>query len=153
MAPQSRTERTTREKRPERPQRIPVGGFRDKLTVHFKDSEHREKYYARWVKDDHENGGNIIRYIQGGYEFIPSDEVTVGQTHVFKSENVGTIVRQPADKEGNYLYLMRLPMEYHKQDLAEKARVVDSTEEALRTPDSLSEDMEAVYGSIKLSRD
>lgn len=153
MVEEKRTERSTREKRASKPDRIPVGGFRDKLTVRFNDPEHREKYYARWVLDTNEQGAAIVKYFQAGYEFIPSNEVTVGQTHVFKSEDVGTIVRQPADKEGRYLYLMRLPIEFFEEDQKNKARIVDESEESLYNPESLRQDADAVYGKIKIQRD
>lgn len=150
MPATKRTERTTRETRSARPDRIPVGGYRDKLTVRFKDEHHGKKFASRWCLDSSHQGGSIVRYLDAGYEFVPYDEVQVGQTYVFNSDDVGSIVRVPADKEGNYLYLMRLPIEYYNDDLAAKNRQINESERALAAPDQLREDADSVYGKIKI---
>lgn len=140
--------RTVREPKPER---VPVGGFRDKLTVRFKNPEDEKRFYHRWVLDTHENGGRIYQFMNAGYEFVKSSEVIVGQESVFDSEDVGSLVRRPAGGDGKYLYLMRLPIEFREEDEAAKAAVVDATERSVLDPESLSEDKEGVYGKITIS--
>lgn len=146
-------EKHVRETRTERPKRTPVGGYRDKLTVHYKDEKHREKFADRWVLDTHENGPRILAFKDALWEFVPAEEATIGVSHVLETEGVGSIIRRPAGGNGQYLYLMRLPREYYDEDQAEKQKYVDATEEDLTRPDSLSQDIDegGVYGSIKIS--
>lgn len=148
MATTQRTERTKRETRVKPTARIPVGGYRDKLTVRFNDTEHEQKYQHRWVLDTTEQGPRIVQFKEAGYEFVPASEVSVGQTHVYDSTDSGSIVRRPADGIGQHLYLMRQPMEFYLEDQEAKQKAVDDTEEGLKGHQGL----EGAYGEVKLSR-
>ena len=116
-----RTGRPSTEARLERPERVPVGGHRDKLTVQGQDAN----MAYRWVLDMDATGGNILKYMQGGWEFTPADQVVVGQTYVFSSEDYGAIVRKPANKQGDFYYLMNIPKELFDQDKAAKQEIVN----------------------------
>ena len=141
--------RTSRESRTERPERVPVGGFRDKLTVQKKDPN---KNY-RWVVDTDHTGTRILQFIQGGYEFTPAESVVVGQTYVFSAEQTGDIIRVPANKQGDYLYLMEIPKDIYDNDAKAKQQLVNQTEEALYNPEHLQQDIRdgGLYGGIKIS--
>jgi len=107
-----------------RPERIPVSGQRDILTVRGKDPA----YVYRWVKDEHENGQRMLKFKDAGYEFvINGDSVSVGQNHVYKSENVGSLIRVPAG-QGEFLYLMKQLKEFYEEDQAVKQSEILDTE-------------------------
>lgn len=122
-----------------RPERVPVSGNRDILTVRGKNPE----YHYRWVKDTDEDGQRILKFRNAGYEFCGSDEgLQVGQNMVFKSENVGSIVRKPAGS-GEYFYLMRIYKEWYEEDQAAKQREIDAMDAQIkrpRNPDNAGDD-------------
>ncbi len=125
------------------PDRVPIGGLTDALAVEGKSPD----FYYRWVKDDAEDGQNILKHTRAGYFFAQADEgLLIGDYSVYKTENVGSIIRVPAGK-GEFLYLMRQPMKFRKEDLKAKARRVDGTEEAMTAPA-----LDGGYGEIKPSR-
>jgi len=130
---------------PKMPHRVPLSGLRDRLEVMGKDPD---KYY-RWVKDRHENGEEINRYKRAGYSFVNSDDVTVGEDRVFKSESFGSIVMLH-EKEGGHLYLMCQPMEYRLEDIALGQQTVDETEESVFNPqiDPLDSGKRGQYGKV-----
>lgn len=106
--------------------RVPLTGFRDKLSVHGKNPN----FYYYWVADTSEGGSEIQRFKLAGYDFVQSNEVTVGDVYVFKTENVGTIVRAPSG-DGRFLYLMKQPMEWHLEDQSDYYDEIDAREEGL----------------------
>jgi hypothetical protein len=111
-----------------RPKRTPVSGNRDILTVLGKDPE----YEYRWIADYSEDGQRIWRFMQAGYTFVSANTVEVGQSHVYQSENVGSIVRRPAGKTGDFLYLMKIPKEFYNEDQAAKQAEIDSVERSMQ---------------------
>lgn len=129
-----------------RPERVPVGGFRDKLTVQGRDPN----FVYRWVLDMDATGSRVLNFLQGGYEFVKGDEVIIGETYVFASPDYGSIIRRPGNKQGDYLYLMKIRKEYYEEDAKAKQDLVNQTEDALYSPDSLRGDREGVYGDIKI---
>jgi hypothetical protein len=128
-----------------RSERVPLSGMRDILSVKGKDP----KYYYYWVADDSEGGGEIMRFKQAGFDFVQAGEVVVGDTYVFKTENVGTIIRTPS-RDGRFLYLMKQPMEWHIEDQEEYYADIDDRERSLR--DVASQGVEGGYGKVKISR-
>ncbi len=116
-----------------RPERIPVSGQRDVLTVRGKDPA----YAYRWVIDKDERGQRIMKFRDAGYEFVDiSDGVSVGQNHVYTSENVGTLIRIPDGQEGDFLYLMKQRKEFYEEDQAAKQEQILDTERQLTRTES-----------------
>lgn len=122
-----------------REQRIPLTGFRDKLSVFGKDPN----YYYYWTADTSEGGMEIQRYKAAGFDFVQSNEVTIGDVYVYKTENVGTIVRAPSG-DGRYLFLMKQPMEWHLEDQRNYYADIDDKEDALRDPNQ--QGVDGAYG-------
>lgn len=142
--------RPRKESAADRHERVPVGGFRDKLTVQGTDPN----FYYRWVLDIDATGSRILEHMQAGYVFASPDEgIKIGQTYVFSTPDYGDVLRRPANKQGDFLYLMKLPMEYRKEDLAAKAEQANQLEKALKKPSQLEKDMAdgGVYGDIKIT--
>jgi len=129
-----------------RPPRVPVSGNRDILTVTGKDPD----YVYRWVIDSDERGQRILKFLGAWYEFVRSDDGNhvVGQDAVYKSENVGSIIRVPAGS-GKYQYLMRIRKEYYDADQKSKQDEIRDREKAITRTDSDN----GQYGKIELSRD
>ena len=108
--------------------RVPVAGFRDVLTVEGKDPE----YHYRFVLDQDEKGQRIFQHQRAGYTFCTPDEgLTIGQSAVYKSDGVGSIIRVP-NEDGRWLYLMKMPKDWHEEDVAKASEQVDATEESLQ---------------------
>lgn len=139
----SRVNRTTRAAN--RPKRVPMGAHRDVLTVDGLDPG----YVHRWVLDAGERGQRILRFELAGYSFCPADGLNIGQAMVYKTENVGSIVRVPNGKSGEYLYLMRINKELYEEDQDSKEANLLDVEKQLRR---VSEE-EGETGKVKLSSD
>lgn len=122
-------------------ERTPVHGSRDLLTVRGK----KDDLVYRWVLDKDENGQRIFMFRNAGYEFVKGDEVQVGQSLVYNSENVGSLVRIP-DKAGGYMFLMAIPKEWYDEDQMVKQNSIKMEEASIIQPD---ED-EGQYGSAKI---
>jgi len=131
-----------------RENRVPVSGYRDILTVEGKDPN----FHYYWVLDTNEDGSSVRRYKLGGYEHVMSDEVTVGQHAVYKSDNVGSIVRVPNGKSPDFLYLMKIPMEWWDEDQAAIQRNVDATEGDIFRDRSDVGGRDELYGKVGVSR-
>lgn len=123
--------------------RVPIDGARDVLTVVGKDPN----YFYYWELDSDENGNRIHKRRMAGYEFVQSGTVKVGQASVYKSHEHGSLIRHPSG--GDYLYLMRIPMQWHLDDIAALERKNKELEQSVEvTADSVG----GKYGSIKISR-
>lgn len=157
MANPERTSRGQRTDRPassdnraERPsERVPVNGMRDKLTVIGKDPD----YHYYWCKDNNEEGQEIFNFKRAGYEFVRATEVKVGQSSVYKTDNVGSIIRQPAGF-GEWLYLMKQPMEFYEVDQKTEQDRITSRENEMtrqRSPEEIRDDEQ--YNKSTLSSD
>jgi len=129
----------------ERPTRVPVSGNRDVLTIQGKDPS----FEYRWVLDSAENGQRIQRFNSAWWNLVHSDDGqhVVGQDMVYKTENVGSIIRVPAGS-GKFYYLMRIPKEYYKEDQVAKQTEILDREKVITQTDSDN----GQYGNIKLSR-
>ena len=64
---------------------------------------------------------------------------------MYKSDNVGSFIRIP-NEDGRWLFLMKIPMDWHEEDLKAAQEVVDQKEETIR-----STDIEGSYGEVKLN--
>jgi len=132
------------------PHRVPVSGDRDILTVTGFDTN---KYHMRWVKDVGETGSRIFKYRRAGYEFVPAVDVEIGQELVYRSQQVGSIVRVPANHTGEYLYLMFISKDLYKQDQAQKSKsILDQEREVTRQRDENPNDPNSLYGSGAVSK-
>lgn len=105
----------------------PIGQFRNILNVGGKDVE----YFYRWFQDKSESGQRIFDAVAAGWEMVDATketEITIGKDSVTQTDKFGSLFRRHADKEGNYLYLMRMPMEGWEIVQAAKAAAVDAKE-------------------------
>lgn len=137
---------TTRADKGARPRkRVPVHGSRDILTImNGKDNE----FVYRFVKDVQESGSRILKFLQAGYEFVDSEDLEIGQNHVYKSNNHGSIV---AVKEGaGYNYLMRIRREWYEEDQAAKEKAIAKTERVMKRKREKETD-DGYYGEPKIS--
>lgn len=137
----------------DRPERIPLVGHRDKLTVRGKDPA----FVYRFVKDVpgivQDNSGSIqltpgqriMRFQQAGWEFVQAEDVEVGANNVYKTENVGSIVRVPAGTN-EFLYLMRIKREWYEEDQKAKDKLLIDAERQFSGPTQ----EEGMYGSISI---
>jgi hypothetical protein len=124
--------------------RTPITGDRSILEVHGK----RAGFQYRWVRDTSETGHEIVRYLSAGYEFVNRNKegIVIGDNSVYQSKAVGSIIRVPAGRDDDYLYLMKIPQEWYDEDQEAKQREVDRREEAIVNPE-----IEGKYGSIKIT--
>jgi len=139
--------RTESGKATKRPERIPVSGQRDILTVRGKDND----YVYRWIKDEQEQGQRILKFKNAGYVFVDEkDGLEVGQNHVYKSKNVGSLIRVPAG-QGEFLYLMKQRKEFYTEDQAAKQDQILDTERQLSKNIGKNADVESgSYGSVSI---
>ncbi len=122
--------------------RVPLGGFAGPLSIQNKDPNYR--YY--WELDSEVDGTKIERRLQAGYVFCrPEENLVIGKTSVYKTENVGSIIRVPAGK-GDYHYLMRIPVEWYEDDQRRNSERVKLTEESLHEQSK----KDGFYGSLSI---
>lgn len=127
--------------------RIPISGFRDKLTVGGLDTD---RFVYRWVLDNNEGGQRIMACSAAGYEFVTNEQgLTVGQGNVYKSENVGSIIRTPGGN-GDFLYLMRILKEFHDEDSKAKEDKNQAIENGMKRSASKSAGADDLYGSVEI---
>jgi len=112
----------------DRKKRIPVGAQRIKGAVDNLDP----RYQYRWVSD---TPGRLGRFLDGGYEMVLKDGVTIG-SHDDKNSNLGSMVSQYAGRDPAGLaynrYLMRIRNEFYNEDFETKQALVDETDRAIR---------------------
>lgn len=121
--------------RSERPKRLPITGFRNKLTVEGQEPD----FHYCWVRDD-----LIARFERAAYEFVTHD-VVVGDAQVTA---IGGKVSIPGGN-GVTLFLMRVPQEYYNQDMQEMYDDVDAKEEDMFR--SLNSGKDGQYGKVDLA--
>lgn len=127
----------------ERPrQRVGVGGYRDKLTVEGQDPD----YVYRWILSGAEKSGRILNLRARGYEFVKAEDHNFGESDVYKSQDEGSLVRTPAGKEGDFLYLMRIRKEHYEEDKEDKSKRILDEHEAVRNYAK----QDGVYGKFEL---
>lgn len=99
-----------------RPNRVPVNeANRNKLVVKGLD---RENYYYRWVSDREDR---IAIFTQAGYEFVDKNGNPIGDGGV--DNTAGPSSKYSKNVGGGLVqYLMRIPLELHKQDQERKQR-------------------------------
>lgn len=125
--------------------RVPISGNRDILTVQGKDPS----FKYRWVLDKTEDGQRIKKFEAAWWVIVENsdNQHIVGQDMVYKTNNVGSIIRVPAGNSEFY-YLMRIPKEYYDEDQVAKQSDITERETAMTRTDSDN----GQYGNIKLER-
>lgn len=125
--------------------RVPVSGNRDILTVEGKDPG----YMYRWILDAAESGQRIMKFQKAWWDLVDGQDGqhSVGQDMVYKTDNVGSVIRSPAGS-GKFYYLMRIPREYYEQDQKAKADDILDREQAITQTDSTN----GQYGDIELNK-
>lgn len=140
--------RETRESQ-ERPKRISLNQQRDKLNVLGLDTGN---FYYRWVNDVEDR---LFLFKQAGYEFVEKSEIkSSGDPTVDTSKGTDSRIRKGVGG-GLTAFLMKLPMEFKKQDDAEREAEILETERSMRrlkseTGHRLSQD--ADYGNISIGQ-
>lgn len=122
-----------------RPNRIPVSGKRDILTVEGKDPN----YKYTWVND---TNGMVQRFKQGGYEVV-EHEVIVGQNQADHSNPTSKAVSMNVG-QGVTAYLMRIPKEWHDEDMKDKHNRIDRSEADLKR--TLNSGKDGTYGKVTI---
>ncbi len=122
-----------------RPNRIPVSGKRDILTVEGKDPN----YKYTWVND---TNGMVQRFQQGGYEVV-EHEVIVGQNQADHSNPTSKAVSMNVG-QGVTAYLMRIPKEWHDEDMKDKHNRIDRSEADLKR--TLNSGKDGTYGKVTI---
>lgn len=107
----------------ERQRRVPMGGFRRKLSIAPDLKEQGFQY--RWVNDV---PGRLDDFKNAGYEFVTKEKVpVVGEDGVVIREGVDSRMSQMVgvnrDNSPMYAYLMRQRKEYYDED--QKAKEAD----------------------------
>lgn len=126
-----------------REERVPLGGFRDILTLRNTDPN----YHYFWALDLSEDGSQIARCLQAGYVFVrPEEKVTYGEASVYTTQGLGSVLRVPAGGGLNH-YLMKLPMEFHKEDQERNANRINMTEQSLKEQGTGTE---GFYGGVSI---
>lgn len=120
-----------------RAKRIPVGGARNVLTIANRDPN----YFYRWVLD---TPGRLEKFREGGYEEV-RDQMEVGDPTVDRSSQLGSVVTLVRGLQT--LVLMRIPMEWYREDQDAKQDEIDALEESMLIPTG-----ELDYGKVTLTR-
>lgn len=106
----------------------PIGDFRGALTVAGKDGE----WMYRWFNEKSHQGQRILNAQLAGWDLVDytkEENLQVGEQHVEYSTQYGSLIRKPSDKEGTWLYLMRMPQWAYDQVQKTKQEKVDSIED------------------------
>jgi len=121
-----------------RVKRTPVG-MRNRLSVQGM----KDEFHYRIFNDTDDRIQNALA---AGYEFVPADEVRIGNSRV----NLPTAEGSNAEVSvggGTKGYLMRIPKEWFEEDQKAKAEQVEAREVALKNPA-----LDGTYGKIDISR-
>ncbi len=108
------------------PRYAAMGTHRDILGVLGRDAD----WTYRWVLDVSETGQHIFDVTQDGWDLVDATKETlqIGERAIEKTDQFGSIVRKPADKTGQFLYLMRIPNWVYEQRQDLKMERVDELE-------------------------
>ena len=137
----------------ERPSRIKLDGYRNILSVDGRDPA----FEYRFIKDvsleraqseglvDWKPGQRISRFQAAGWQLVKSSEVKVGENTVYKTENLGSVVRVPAGND-EFLFLMKIHKDWYDEDQQAKLRAILDTEKQY----SGETQEEGMYGSVSI---
>jgi hypothetical protein len=129
-----------------RPDRAPIDGVdRGILSI----SGGNPSYHYVFVNSRSEAGPEVINYLNSGYEFARTDEgLSIGDSAVYQSQNVGSIIRVPEPTvEGWYNFLMKIPVSVFEAREQKKEQDRRSKERGLLEPN----ERDYEYGKATLS--
>jgi hypothetical protein len=129
-----------------RPKRIPMSGSRMKMQLdeEFLDSEN---YHYAWINDQK---GLLYDAKRAGYEHVTTDEIpSWGQRNVDTANANSSVVSMPVG-QGVVAFLMKQPMEFHKEDVAEGDKLWQSREADMKK--ELNSGTEGRYGKVDIGR-
>lgn len=110
--------------------RVPLGQHRSKMSV----DAHKlpDNVVPRWINDI---GGRIRDAQDGGYQFVEDKNIKVGDDPQ-QSQGIGSAVKMVVgtNEDGSPMeaYLMTIDKELYEEDQADKQRVVDEIDNAIR---------------------
>lgn len=129
----------------------PIAEFRNVLNVRGKDDE----WAYRWFKDTSENGQRIFDAMAAGWDLVDATKetsISIGDDSVQQTERFGSVFRRHANKEGEYLYLMRMPKWAWEEVQKKKQESVDEKEaDMFRAYDPDSDD--GMYGQSRIAHE
>lgn len=126
---QQEREKENRVRNAERRKSGSLNGFtRDRLAL----SNQNPNFVYYWVLDSDERGSRVSYMSEDGWEMVDSkrDQVKVGGDSVYDSPVSGSIYRAH-NRDGRFLYLMRIRREWYEQDQKDKDKVLREQEEQI----------------------
>lgn len=96
-------------------------------------------YHYRFVND---TGSRIANFQAAGYEFVNDTELSVGDSRVSDSTDMGSSKRVISN-DGTTSYLMRIKKEFYEEDQAAKADLIKEQESAMAQDAS-----QGMYGKV-----
>lgn len=133
-----------------RRKRVPFSANRKRLQVDKK----FPGYVIRWFNDQDDR---LQRAEDAGYEYVHKKEVgQVGDKDISNgntdlNSRVSRVVGRTRDNQSIRAYLMKIREEYWKEDQAEKAKINDRVDEAIRAGKSGGADVKNSYGDVKVA--
>lgn len=137
-----------------RRERTPFSASRKRLEVRYVEKDFEKQWHGHWFNDQ---DGRIERAQDAGYEFVKPDEVRgVGDREVNSgntdlNSKVSRVVGRGEGGNPIRAYLMKLPLDLYNQDKAEKQKVNDLVDNAIRAGKAGGVDVRNKYGDVKLS--
>lgn len=137
-----------------RVKRTPVFQQKGKLRVEGEDPN----FVYRWVYDKDDRGSKILKFIEGGYQFVTKSEaqkMAIGDNYVFDSEySGGSIIRRPAgENQAGYLYYMKIPKDWYLEDQALKEKEIYGREQQIEHVGHDGSDNEGGYDPKSVARE
>lgn len=120
-----------------RVRRTPIGQ-RNILTVAGKEPG----YEYRFVND---TGDRVQEFLDNGWEIVEKKSVRIGDKRVGNVSPEGTAATASVG-HGTTAYVLRIRDEWKKEDEADKQRLVDASEQAMK------EKADGTYGNIEVTR-
>jgi hypothetical protein len=109
----------------DRPSRTPLGVRNILSYAEYK----RDKNYSYRVINDRDD--RVSRALAAGYEFVNGSSSELGDARVAEGTNLDSRISKPVGG-GVTGYLMRIRKDFFEEDQAEKQRMVDKTEAAMK---------------------
>lgn len=124
----------------QKPKRVPMGR-RNVLTVSgLKDTD---EFHYHWFNDA---GDRLHKCREAGYEFVLKSGLSAGDSTIETARGTDSIMKKGVG--GGYTaYLMKIPLEFYKQDQRAKQVEVDAIEAEMKK----ARRVENSYGSIKIT--
>ena len=133
-------------KEAKRPTRVPISGSRDVLSVQGAEDLEKE-FHLCWVNDY-----LVEKYKLGGYEFVywhelDTDKEQVGDSRVNADSSMESRVSKSVGN-GVTGFLMKIPMEFYKEDRAAKEAKAKDLENQLKV--QLNSGQNGTYGQVQI---